>query len=88
MLVANLRPKVVLPHGSRLLLGLIVRARGRLVDGEQILGAIETRPPGPALSERGPHSVWPSSPSGPAFAASGTSGDSPTPTCGPTSPTW
>src|SRR5215213_8225973 len=59
MLVANLRPKVVLPHGSRLLLGLIVRARGRLVDGEQILGAIETRPPGPALSERGPHSGHP-----------------------------
>jgi hypothetical protein len=31
MLVPNLRPKVVPHDGSRLLLGLIVRARGRLV---------------------------------------------------------
>jgi hypothetical protein len=31
MLVPNLRPKVVPHNGSRLLLGLIVRARGRLV---------------------------------------------------------
>src|SRR5215208_1726918 len=46
LLVPNLRPKVVAHSGSRLLLGLIVRARGRLVAG--------------APSARCPQEAWPS----------------------------
>src|SRR5215210_7013956 len=56
MLVPNLRPKVV-PHGSRLLPGLIVRTRGRLVAGAPSLlrAQEETRPSGLALRSRGYH---------------------------------
>ena len=42
MLALNLRPKVV-PHGPRLLLGLIVRISGRLVAGRPRSGP---EPPG------------------------------------------
>src|SRR5215213_5449978 len=56
MLVPNLLPKAV-PHGSRLLPGLIVRTCGRLVAGAPALlcAQKETRPSGPALRERGHH---------------------------------
>src|SRR5215210_6061600 len=56
MLVPNLRPKVV-PHGSRLLPGLIVRTRGRLVAGAPSLlrAQEEARPSGLALRPRGHH---------------------------------
>jgi hypothetical protein len=56
MLVPNLRPKVV-PHGSRLLPGLVVRTRGRLVEGAPSLlrAQEETRPSGLALRSRGHH---------------------------------
>jgi hypothetical protein len=51
MLVPNLRPKVVPHDGSRLLLGLIVRARGRLVArAPSPVPAQQARPPGPALT--------------------------------------
>src|SRR5215211_335869 len=57
MLVPNLLPKAV-PHGPRLLPGLIVRTRGRLVAGAPSLlcAQDEARPAGPALRPRGHHS--------------------------------
>jgi len=58
MLVPNLRPKVVPHSGSRLLLGLIVRARRRLVAGAppaRCAQEEEARSPGAALGERGAH---------------------------------
>src|SRR5829696_1636321 len=55
MLVPNLLPKAV-PHGPRLLPGLIVRTRGRLVAGApSLLGAQQAGPSGPALRPRGRH---------------------------------
>src|SRR5215212_10177478 len=56
MLVPNLLPKVV-PHGSRLLPGLIVRTRGRLVAGAPplVCAQEEARPSGPAYRPRGHH---------------------------------
>ena len=48
MLVPNLLPKVV-PHGSRLLPGLIVRTRGRLVAGAPSLLRAQGKPGRPAL---------------------------------------
>jgi hypothetical protein len=54
MLLPNLRPKVVQRRGSRLLLGLIVRARGRLVAGATpVRYPQEARPPGVARRQRG-----------------------------------
>src|SRR5215208_4291233 len=54
MLVPNLRPKVVPHDGSRLLLGLIVRARGRLVEGWPLLDRVsQARPSRSAFRERG-----------------------------------
>jgi hypothetical protein len=52
MLRPNLRPKVV-PHGSRLLPGHIVRIRGGLVAGTPSLLCPQARPSGPALRPRG-----------------------------------
>src|SRR5215210_9320998 len=49
MLVPNLRPKVVPRHGSRLLLGLIVRARGRLVARAAPASCPQEKPGRPAL---------------------------------------
>src|SRR5918994_7986216 len=57
MLVPNLRQKVV-PHvGSRLLVGLIVRARGRLVARapSPVVPAQQARPSGPAVRIGSPH---------------------------------
>ena len=56
MLVPNLRPKAV-PDGSRLLPGLIVRTRGRLVAGTPSLlcSQEEARSSGPALRPRAHH---------------------------------
>ena len=56
MLVPNLRPKVV-PHGPRLLPGLIVRTRGRLVAGAPSLlrAQEETRPSGASHRPGGHH---------------------------------
>ena len=56
MLVPNLRPKVV-PHGSRLLPGLIVRTRGRLVAGAPSLlcSQEEARPSGASHRPGGHH---------------------------------
>ena len=56
MLLPNLRPKVV-PHGPRLLPGLIVRTRRRLVARAPSLlcAQEEARPSGPALRSRGHH---------------------------------
>src|SRR5687768_8552883 len=42
-------------HGSGLLLGLIVRARGRLVEARSRLAAAEKRSPCPAQRSGGPH---------------------------------
>jgi hypothetical protein len=57
MLALNLLPKAVPHDGSRLLLGLIVRARGRLVEGRPSLDcASQARPSCPPFRERGPHS--------------------------------
>ena len=53
MLVPNLLPKVVPHSGSRLLLGLIVRLGGRLVESRPPLQPTQTRPAGVALGERG-----------------------------------
>jgi hypothetical protein len=53
MLVPNLRPKVVPHSGSRLLLGLIVRAHRRLVGRASPAHCPETWPPGIALRKRG-----------------------------------
>ena len=83
MLVPNLLPKVV-PHGPRLLPGLIVRTRGRLVAGEPTPRP-RAAPVVPPCSPTRRSSPWPSSPSGPASAARGTSGASPPLTCAPTS---
>jgi protein-tyrosine-phosphatase len=55
LLVPNLRPKVVPHDGSRLLLGLIVRAGGRLVEGQTLFGAAQGRPSGAACRLRGHH---------------------------------
>src|SRR5215218_3355305 len=56
MLAPNLLPKVVPHDGSRLLLGLIVRARGRLVEGRPPLErASQARPSRPHFRERGPY---------------------------------
>jgi hypothetical protein len=56
MLVPNLRPKVVPHDGSRLLLGLIVRARGRLVArAPSPVSAQQARPSGPAVRIGSPH---------------------------------
>jgi hypothetical protein len=55
MLVPNLRPKVVPHDGSRLLLGLIVRAGGRLVEGLTLFGAAQGRPSGAACRLRAHH---------------------------------
>jgi hypothetical protein len=55
MLVANLRPKVVLPHGSRLLPGLIVRPRRGLVEAQPHLGAPENRSANLAKRSGGHH---------------------------------
>src|SRR5829696_4341 len=57
MLVPNLRPKVVPHDGSRLLLGLIVRARGRLVARapSPVSSAQQARPSGPAVRIGSPH---------------------------------
>jgi Transposase DDE domain len=56
VLAPNLLPKAV-PHvGSRLLLGLIVCPRGRLVESRPSLDcASQARPPRPPFRERGPH---------------------------------
>jgi hypothetical protein len=66
MLVPNLRPKVVPHDGSRLLLGLIVRASGRLVARapSPVVPAQQARPSGPAVRIGSPHplailSQWP-----------------------------
>src|ERR671913_394994 len=60
MLVPNLRPKVV-PYGSRLLPGLIVRTRGGLVAGTPSLDRAqeEARPSSLALRSRGHHPGYP-----------------------------
>jgi hypothetical protein len=56
MLAPNLLPKVVLHDGSRLLLGLIVRPRGRLVEGPSPFDcASQARPSRPPFRERGPY---------------------------------
>jgi hypothetical protein len=56
MLAPNLLPKVVLHDGSRLLLGLIVRAGGRLVEGRSPFDrASQARPSCPPFRERGPY---------------------------------
>src|SRR5215212_916277 len=55
MLVANLRPKVVLPHGSRLLPGLIVRPHRGLVEAQPHLGAPENRSANLAKRSGGHH---------------------------------
>src|ERR687897_3346752 len=56
MLVPNLRPKVVPHDGSGLLLGLIVRARGRLVArAPSPVSAQQARPSGPAVRIGSPH---------------------------------
>src|SRR5215210_6775001 len=56
MLAPNLLPKAVPHYGSRLLLGLIVRPRGRLVEGRPPLErASQARPSRPPFRERGPH---------------------------------
>src|SRR5215208_5271680 len=56
MLVPNLRPKVVPHDGSRLLLGLIVRASGRLVArAPSPVSAQQARSSGPALRIGSPH---------------------------------
>jgi hypothetical protein len=55
MLVPNLRPKVVPHDGSRLLLGLNVRAGGRLVEGLTLFGAAQGRPSGAACRLRAHH---------------------------------
>jgi hypothetical protein len=87
MLVPNLRPKAV-AHGSRLLPGLIVRTRGRLVARALSLlcAQEEARPSGPTLPIPR-SSPWPSSRSGPASEASATSGASLRHACAPTSRT-
>src|SRR5215218_3529094 len=54
MLALNLRPKVV-PHGSRLLLGLIVRISGRLVAGWPRSGPAPPGSSGPAHGPGGHH---------------------------------
>ena len=65
MLVPNLLPKVVPHDGSRLLLGLIVRARGRLVArAPSPVPAQQARPSGSAVRIGGTHSLailsqWP-----------------------------
>ena len=56
MLAPNLLPKVVPHDGSRLLLGLIVRARGRLVEGLPPLDrASQARSSRSAFRKRGPY---------------------------------
>jgi hypothetical protein len=71
--------------GSGLLLGLIVRPRGRLVEARARSAAAE-EPVGPPCSAIRRSSPWPSSPSsGPASEARGTSGASLGRTCAPTS---
>src|SRR5215211_5297813 len=56
MLAPNLLPKAVPHDGSRLLLGLIVRPRGRLVEGRPSLDrASQARSSRPPFRERGPH---------------------------------
>src|SRR5919202_4331356 len=55
MLAPNLDQKAVPHDGPRLLPGLIVRARRRLVAREPILRTTEARTPRPALGERGAH---------------------------------
>jgi hypothetical protein len=62
-------------HGSGLLLGLIVRARGGLVEARSRFAATENRSSCPAQRSGGPHPGT-SSPSGHASAARGTSGAS------------
>lgn len=57
MLVPNLRPKAVLPHGPRLLPGFIVRFRGRLVAGKPSPEPTPSRPTGPPLRKRGPYAA-------------------------------
>src|SRR5215217_2584019 len=54
MLVPNLRPKVV-PHGPRLLPGLIVRIGGRLVAGWPWSGPAPPGSSGPAHEPGGTH---------------------------------
>src|SRR5215216_3434061 len=58
MLALNLRPKVV-PHGPRLLLGLIVRISGRLVAGRPRSGP---EPPGSSGLAHGPGGHHPGDP--------------------------
>src|SRR5215216_6728167 len=58
MLALNLRPKVV-PHGPRLLLGLIVRISGRLVAGRPRSGP---EPPGSSGPAHGPGGHHPGDP--------------------------
>src|SRR5215207_9022005 len=56
MLAPNLLPKAVPHDGSRLLLGLIVRPRGRLVEGRPSLEcASQGWPSCPPFRERGPY---------------------------------
>src|SRR5829696_9959261 len=55
MLAPNLLPKAVPHDGSRLLLGLIVRPRGRLVEGQPPLGHTSPRPSRPPERPGGPY---------------------------------
>src|SRR5215212_6225105 len=59
MLAPNLLPKAVPHYGSRLLLGLIVRARGRLVEGRPSPGHTPSRPSRPPERLRGPDAGHP-----------------------------
>ena len=69
-------------HGSGLLLGLIARARGGLM-GSSITLRSRRKPVALPSSATRRSSPWPSSPSGPASAARGTSGASLLRTCAP-----